>query len=114
MLNATQCESSVNPPVNCPSSPTYQPPLPSNQLIDGLLSLPLPLLRQPNLPYDAGTYYPGPLTAEDVDCTSDAWAAAGACTQTFCDRLSAAESDVSFVMSIPYIISAACSPPMVT
>ena len=49
MLNATQCESSVNPPVNCPSSPTYQPPLPSNQLIDGLLSLPLPLLRQPTL-----------------------------------------------------------------
>ena len=77
--------------------------------------LPLPYRLTP-LPYDAtvGSYYPGQLTYQDVDCTSDAWAGAGACTQTFCDRLSTAESDVSFVMSIPYIISAACSPPMVT
>jgi len=45
LLNTTQCESSFNPPVNCPSSPTYQPPLPSNQFIDGVLPLHHPLLN---------------------------------------------------------------------
>ena len=59
-----------------------------------------------------GTYYSNQLTSSDIDCTSDVWSAAGTCTETFCDRLSSAESQVSFVMSIPYVISAACSPPM--
>ena len=93
LLNVTQCESSSNPPVNCPSSTSYQPPLPREVTIDG-------------------TYYSNQLTSSDIDCTSDVWSAAGTCTETFCDRLSSAESQVSYVMSIPYLISAACSPPM--
>jgi len=93
LQNITLCESSSNPPVDCPDSKWYQPPLPYNQFIDG-------------------KFYPGQLTSNDVDCTSDAWSSSGSCTETFCTRLSDGETQASLVMSIPYIISAVFSPPM--
>lgn len=82
----SQCESDSNPPVNCPSSQWYQPPLPHNY----------------------STY--DPLTTDDIDCTDDEWDKG--CTSEYCDRLSKAETQASFVMSIPYIISAVLSPPV--
>jgi MFS family permease len=82
-----QCEdSTTNPPIHCPGSQWYQPPL----------------------PYNYSTY--SPLTSEDIDCTDDEWK--DGCTSEYCSRLSKAETQASFIMSIPYIISAALSPPV--
>ena len=49
-----QCESSANPPFNCPSSRRYQPPLPINITTNG-------------------KYY-SELKSSDIDCGDDAWA----------------------------------------
>ena len=56
-----------------------------------------------------GTVY-RPLTTDDIDCTEDEWK--DGCTEEYCSRLSDAESEASIIMSIPYIISAALSPPL--
>lgn len=69
-------------PINCPSSKWYQPPLPSMY------------------------------TASDIDCGDDFWSASGGCAEEYCSRLTDAESEASVIMSIPYIISAALSPPL--
>lgn len=81
-----QCQGTNNPPVNCPTSKWYQPPLPTNY----------------------STY--DPLSTDDIDCTDDEWK--DGCTKEYCTRLTDAETQSSFVMSIPYIISAALSPPV--
>jgi MFS family permease len=80
LLYDTQCPSDPgNEAVSCPSSSSYQPPLPIN------------------------------FTSSDVDCTDSYWS--DTCTVEYCNRLSDAESKAAWVMSIPYIISAALSPP---
>jgi MFS family permease len=86
LTDSKQCQSGDNEPLNCPSSKWYQPPLPLNY----------------------STY--NPLTADDIDCTDDEWS--DGCTSEYCSRLTDAETQASFVMSIPYIISAALSPPV--
>jgi MFS family permease len=87
LQNNYQCENSqTNPPVGCPTSEWFQPPLPYNYSI-----------------YN-------PLSIDDIDCTDDEWK--DGCTSEYCSRLSKAETQTSFVMSIPYIISAALSPPV--
>jgi hypothetical protein len=48
-----QCQSSSNPPTHCPSSDTYQPPLPINITING-------------------KYY-DELESSDIDCGDDDW-----------------------------------------
>ena len=83
-----QCQSSDNKAIDCPSSDWYQPPLPYDVTVDG-------------------TYY-SHVTAEDVDCTNDAWS--DVCTKEFCDRQDDAIVQANTVMSIPYIISACLSP----
>jgi MFS family permease len=86
LTDPLQCESGSNPPIHCPSSKWYQPPLPDNY----------------------STY--NPLTTDDIDCSSSEWK--DGCTSEYCSRLADAETQASFVMSIPYIISAALSPPV--
>jgi MFS family permease len=80
-------------PTNCPSSTNYQPPLPTNCTV----------------PYPDGDLY-NPLDTDDIDCTSDDWSGNDACTYVFCDRQDSATVTATTVMSIPYIISAICSP----
>ncbi len=80
-------------PTNCPSSTNYQPPLPTNCTV----------------PYPNGDFY-NPLSTDDIDCTSDDWSGNDACTYEFCDRQDSATVTATTVMSIPYIISAVCSP----
>jgi hypothetical protein len=87
-LSDGTCQSSVNVPVNCPSSRNYQPPLPLNVTV-------------------GGTYY-AQVTASDVDCTDDVWS--DGCTVEYCNRLDDAVISANTVMSIPYIISACLSP----
>ncbi|RYG65001.1 MFS transporter, partial [archaeon] len=84
------CQSDENRPLNCPSSQWFQPPLPHNATVDGKT-------------YD-------PLHADDVDCAQDSWK--DGCTRDYCNRESKAETQVSIIMSIPYIISAVLSPPL--
>lgn len=86
--NPLYCENDVtNPYIHCSSSKSYQPPLPYN------------LTDEYN-----------PLTTDDIDCTDDFWKDSCA-TSEYCSRLTDAETQASFVMSIPFIISAALSPP---
>ena len=85
--NPMYCESSSNPYVHCPSSSDYQPPLPNN------------ITDEYN-----------PLHTSDIDCTDSYWKD-NCATSLYCSRLSDAETKASFVMSIPFIISAALSPP---
>ena len=82
------CQSSSNPPVDCPSSDWYQPPLPYNVTVD-------------NKYYDH-------VEATDVDCTDDVWS--DGCAKEFCNRQDDAILQASTIMSIPYIISACMSP----
>jgi hypothetical protein len=85
-----QCESDSNPPLHCPSSKWYQPPLPYNATVDGEVY--------------------NPLSTSDIDCSDDAWK--NGCTKEYCSRQNDAISRASVVMSIPYIISAVLSPPL--
>jgi len=88
--NDDASSSLYNPPVGCPSSTNYQPPLPYNATIGGK------------------TY--NPLTTDDIDCTSDDWSSSGSCTYEYCKRQDDATVTATTVMSIPYIISACLSP----
>lgn len=88
LQNPHQCQSDLNPPVNCPSSRWYQPPIPHNVTVDG------------------DTY--NPLDSSDIDCTEDSWS--DGCLKEYCDRQDRGESRASVSMSIPYIITAAVSP----
>ncbi len=51
-----------------------------------------------------------PLSDSDIDCTDDFWK--DGCTKVYCDRLTDGEAEAAVIMSIPYIISAALSPPV--
>lgn len=90
LSNIYECQSSTNPPENCPSSKWYQPPLPYNATVA-------------NEVYD-------PLETSDIDCSSDDWK--HGCTEEYCSRQNHAISQASVTMSIPYIISAVLSPPL--
>lgn len=90
LLDPNQCQSSTNYPMSCPSSHWYQPPLPDSATVGGVL-------------YD-------PLEISDIDCSDDLWK--DGCTKEYCDRQSDAISQASYMMSIPYIISAILSPPL--
>eukprot|EP00605_Chrysophyceae_sp_TOSAG23-4_P002132 GSChrysophyteH1.ASY1.ANO1.2359.1 assembled CDS len=46
----------------------------------------------------------------DVDCGESLWSSEGSCTYIYCDKLSKAEKTVSYIMSIPYLISGFASP----
>lgn len=86
----TQCQSDENGPITgCPTSQWYQPPLPMD--VDTQCG-----------------FYPGQLTDSDIDCTQSCWK--DGCASVYCDRLSKGEKRVSFIMSIPYIISGVMSP----
>lgn len=52
---------------------------------------------------------PTNVSLSDVDCSDSYWS--DTCTVEYCNRLGDAESEASLVMSIPYLISAALSPP---
>lgn len=88
LLDPTACQSSTNKPQNCPSSSLYQPPLPDEVTVDG-------------------TFY-SDLTAEDVDCTEDAWA--DGCTEEYCSRLDDGILQANTIMSIPYFMAACMLP----
>lgn len=90
LMDPLQCQSPSNPPVNCPSSKWYQPPIPLNYTDSN------------------GQIYP--LSTSDIDCTDDFWK--DGCTSEYCSRLTDAQAKASVIMSIPYIISAALSPPL--
>ena len=91
LQNPYQCEDDVsNPPIGCPSSKWYQPPLPYN--------------------YTSAEGVVYPLSDSDIDCTDDFWK--DGCTKVYCDRLTDGEAEAAVIMSIPYIISAALSPPV--
>mmetsp|Transcript_26228 Transcript_26228/g.38868 ORF Transcript_26228/g.38868 Transcript_26228/m.38868 type:complete len:571 (+) Transcript_26228:73-1785(+) len=83
-----ECQSSSNPPIHCPSSDFYQPPLPINITIDD-------------------KYY-AELTPDDIDCGDDDWS--DGCAKEYCNRQSDGIKAAATVMSIPYIISACLSP----
>jgi MFS family permease len=86
--NPNYCENDLsNPYLSCPTSKWYQPPLPNN------------ITNEYN-----------PLSTSDIDCTDDYWKD-NCATSLYCSRLIAAETQASFVMSIPFIMSAALSPP---
>jgi len=88
--HAGQCQSDTNLPT-CDISAGVAPPLPNNITIGGV-------------------YYAGQVPRTAVDCGASLWSADGACTYTYCSELAAAEKTVSYVMSIPYIISGVASP----
>lgn len=90
LQNPQACQSADNLPVFCPASVWYQLPLPANVTMNGI------------------TY--SPLQPEDVDCSDDAWQSG--CTKDYCARKLAAYSQASYVMSIPYLVSAVLSPPI--
>jgi MFS family permease len=90
LLNPNECQLDGNIPVNCPSSKWYQPPLPYDITIDDV-------------------YY-AELTDSDIDCGDDAWSDDGTCTYEYCKRQADGIQQASFVMSIPYVISACLSP----
>jgi hypothetical protein len=83
------CQSGSNPPLHCPSSSDYQPPLPRNITI-------------------GSKYYPHQLTADDVDCSDDLWK--DGCTHQFCDRFDKSILEANTVMSIPYFMAACLLP----
>jgi hypothetical protein len=82
------CQSGSNPPLHCPSSTDYQPPLPVNITIDG-------------------KYY-HKLTSEDIDCSDDLWK--DGCTHLYCDRFDKSIIEANTVMSIPYFMAACLLP----
>jgi hypothetical protein len=83
------CENDLsNPYLSCPSSKWYQPPLPNN------------ITSEYN-----------PLSTSDIDCTDDYWKD-NCATSLYCSRLIDAETQASFVMSIPFVMSAVLSPPI--
>jgi hypothetical protein len=90
LTNPNECQSADNIPVGCPSSKWYQPPLPYDITIDG-------------------THY-DELQDSDIDCGDDAWSEDGACTYEYCKRQTDGIKQASFIMSIPYVISACLSP----
>eukprot|EP01038_Epipyxis_sp_PR26KG_P013919 gene13919-18666_t len=53
---------------------------------------------------------PTNISVSEIDCSNSEWS--NGCTSEYCSRLKHAESQASFIMSIPYIISAVLSPPM--
>ena len=79
LANPAQCQSASNPPLGstCPSEadPSFAPPLPAN------------------FTYGNETF--APLLPSDVDCTEKRWSAPGACTQIFCHRQNAADSEAT-------------------
>jgi hypothetical protein len=83
-----QCQSKSNPPLHCPSSTDYQPPLPIN------------------LTYD-GKYY-SKLTSDDIDCSDDVWK--DGCTEEYCNRYDDSILEANTVMSIPYFMAACLLP----
>jgi MFS family permease len=85
-----QCQSGTNQPT-CDISSNVAPPLPSDVTINGI-------------------YYSGQVPRADVDCGSSIWSSDDSCTYTYCNELAKAENTVSYIMSIPYIISGAASP----
>uniref|UniRef100_I2CPB7 Lysosomal dipeptide transporter MFSD1 n=1 Tax=Nannochloropsis gaditana (strain CCMP526) TaxID=1093141 RepID=I2CPB7_NANGC len=81
LTNTSACQSPSNPPSSsCPSSSSYQPPLPAF------------------------------IQVKDIDCSLDAWSGSGACTEVYCQRLTASIKQSDRIMSIPYTISAVLSP----
>jgi len=76
-LRYAGCQNATNVPQNCPSSRSYQPPLPYDVTVDGV-------------------FY-AQLERSDVDCTADVWAAKDGCTFEFCDRLDSAEVTVKIL-----------------
>ena len=89
--NTNEDDNDYNPPVNCPSSKWYQPPLPDS-CDDG-----------------NGKNYSN-LKSSDIDCTADEWTDKGSCGYYYCDRQETATLQATTIMSIPYIISACMSP----
>lgn len=75
-----RCQGPDNPPVGCPASKWFQPPLPTSVQVD------------------------------KIDCSEDAYSGKGACTYEYCERQSAAITKADQVMSIPYSLSAVLSP----
>jgi len=97
LADPSRCQAADNPPDasrgKCPSGAdrgSYAPPLPSNATVGGV------------------TY--APLLPSDIDCTNNAWSAAGACTHGFCSAQDKAAAQAAAVMSTPYVISAISSP----
>lgn len=88
LTNIYECQSATNPPLNCPASKYYQPPLPFNATINQVVY--------------------NPLTTSDIDCTDDIWS--NGCTSEYCSRQTDAQAQAGTIMSIPYIISACLSP----
>mmetsp|Transcript_1682 Transcript_1682/g.2961 ORF Transcript_1682/g.2961 Transcript_1682/m.2961 type:complete len:576 (+) Transcript_1682:21-1748(+) len=88
--NPNECQLNGNNPVNCPSSKWYQPPLPYDLYINDV-------------------YY-AELQDSDIDCGDDEWSEDGACTYEYCKRQDDGIEQASFIMSIPYVISACLSP----
>ena len=91
LTNPHLCQSPSNPPNSfCETGDTYQPPLPLNGTNAD------------------GKYFPE-LEASDIQCANgDSWTTG--CTSDFCDSEIDAEAMASYVMSIPYIMSAVLSP----
>jgi len=89
----------------------FRLPPDSCQLLD-----PLQCQSDTNIPVNcpSASIYQPPIpsnfTSSDVDCTDSYWS--DTCTVEYCNRLTDAETEASVVMSIPYIISAALSPPV--
>jgi hypothetical protein len=88
LLNENTCQSSSNYAVQCPSSTSYQPPLPQNLTYNGI-------------------YY-GKILPSEVNCADSMWG--DDCTVEFCHRQSQAYIRANSVMSIPFIISICLSP----
>lgn len=90
LLDPNACQLGDNVPVDCPSNKWYQPPLPYNLTIDDV-------------------YY-SELQDTDIDCGDDSWSDDGTCTYEYCKRQTDGIAQASFIMSIPYVISACLSP----
>jgi MFS family permease len=83
------CQGDGNDPLNCPSSTSYQSPLPVN------------------LTY-GGVYYPELNWGDDVDCSEDEWS--DGCTKDFCSRFDDAIFVSNTIMSIPYTMTSVLLP----
>jgi MFS family permease len=99
LIYPNQCPSTLNTPnsIRPPSHSSsdwnslwYQPPLPNNYT-------------------SSSSFNYNPLTTDDIDCTSNFWKNACA-SKEYCNKLNQAEKMASFVMTIPYAISAILSP----
>lgn len=101
LLQVGNCQSDINPPVNCTNLQlsNYQVPLPVDLIVDGeqqCTGLNLQCVRS------------------DVDCTAVEWYTASGsppgCAQEYCSRQIDALKNAAWVMSIPYTISGIVSP----